>query len=237
MISFLKKLKNNKTRKTVHNVENIDIAEFNNVIAKAQKIKEKFPETATDALLDLIRIIMRKIQSEHMLSAYTQQEHGAITEINYFQHWFGDVRTFYNYKDKHLIVLEDNKNLEEQVNLKLGFDIVLPTAWSPNSIYSNLGVIGTEERKLGQFRQDTNHSVEVMMPMRIGFVSGGNHSISQGVVTSNGVITPSTIIDVSKCLEVISFDGLNWIDNKKEVVIGKPRYKEFGWVWEISKLL
>ncbi|PIT14051.1 DUF6710 family protein [Snodgrassella alvi] len=186
-----------------------------------------------DALHDLIKIIMRPIQAEHIRNAYLNSPHCAITEIKFPMDFFGFFPTDQEIKSKNL----SHEDSLEKYSLKLSSDIVLPTCWHPSSLICNLGSIGHQARPGGEFTQSGNHSVVLILPMMIGIVTGGNHSITQGILTGNGEISPSDLIDLSDELNKIYFNGKHWISSTTNQIIGSPRYPEFGWIWEIAKLL
>lgn len=78
-----------------------------------------------------------------------------------------------------------------------------------------------------------HHRAIILLPFRIGFVTNGNHRIAQAIMQGKGTLTPYKVNDISHLLYEISFDGNYWIRQGKR--IGKPRYAEFGWVWEAYK--
>ena len=114
--------------------------------------------------------------------------------------------------------------------------MVIPTLWSESSILNSLGMIG-KRRELGVFVQDINHSVTLMRPLNIVWVNGGNHSIAQGILDGEGELVPDDIYDVSRIIRGVRFDGQNWVCRKTGENLGWPMYAEFGWAWEIARLL
>ena len=217
------------------NITSLKKNQFINLMEWANKIVNQNSScfSKNEALYDLIKIVMKPIQAEHIRNAYLKQKHHAIKEISFYQDFFCS----------HSIVYEILANTTQHSNstshhsLKLASDMILPTGWHPTSLVCNLGSIGKENRKCGEFKQDYNHDVTLVLPMKIGFVNGGNHSIIQGVLSGNGEIHPKTVVDLSNKLNEVYFNGTHWIHTTSEQVIGEPRYPEFGWVWEISKLL
>ncbi|PIT52604.1 hypothetical protein BHC44_07290 [Snodgrassella alvi] len=186
-----------------------------------------------EALHDLIKIIMKPIQAEHIRNAYLSSPHNAITEIKFPMDFFG----FYPTDQEITIKYLSHEDSPVKYSLKLSSDIVLPTCWHPSSLIYNLGSIGHQARPSGEFTQNCNHRVTLILPMMIGIVTGGNHSITQGILTGNGEITPSGLVDLSDELNKIYFNGKHWISSTTNQIIGSPRYPELGWIWEIAKLL
>lgn len=204
--------------------------QFNHLMRRARQIAGSAAEHKNEALLDLIKIVMRPVQAEHIRNAYISEAHGAIRELNFSKDWFGTQNSF----DFYTALPDESPKKQHTVNLSS--DIVLPTCWHPASLSATIGVIGRKNRKCGEFAQSANHSVLFLLPMRIGFVINGNHSIAQGIICGNGQIVANEVVDLTDKLTEISFDGVYWRDRQNNK-IGTPRYAEFGWVWEISKLL
>ncbi len=94
-----------------------------------------------------------------------------------------------------------------------------------------------EGRKAGKFKQDPNHQITHIHPLHISFVTGGNHSIIQGIINGEGQLLPIEVFDITNLMKVIHFDGKNWIKSDIDKNIGSPMYPEFGWAWEIGRLL
>lgn len=183
-----------------------------------------------EALLDLIKIIMRPIQAIHMRDAYLKEQHNVIDELLFSSSMLPpSCERMLNEEDK----LPKEENIKYPIFLSK--DIVLPTNWHPQSIVSLLGKIGTDDRHCGKFRQDRNHSTTLLLPMRISFVNSGNHSISQGIITGDGTIIPENVIRLNKLFDKLAFDGENWIFLETGEPMFSPRYPEFGWIWEIAR--
>lgn len=162
---------------------------------------------------------LKPIQIRHITYAYSCAKHKAPREI-FIDDWFNN----------NAFLLDFFVPVNVQTNLLyLKHDIIFPTVWSPSSIVLN------GELPEDFVQNDINHDVTILLPFRIGFVRGGNHSIAHGILNGNGCVMPNTAIDLTPLLKEINFDGTHWVMDKK--VIGRPRYVEFGWVWEAYKYL
>lgn len=201
-----------------------DIQAFHSFLAHVQKASyhyQKEPKRQ-QALNDLIRIILKPIQCKHITNSYAVQPHMGIPSI--------EVSDFLPFALPETTLHVYNKDSHGVLYLKQ--DIVLPTTWHPSSLISSLALIQDNQ---SNFKQNINHQVILFLPFRIGFVINGNHSIAQGILKGNGIIQPNSVIDVSSLLPQITFDGKYWLKNENNKVLGRPRYKEFGWVWEAYK--
>lgn len=209
------------------------VAEFETF---SRRIQTLVSQNRVDALVDFQRLLLRPIQSHHISDAYLNPDHRSPESLNPFRD-FGPIRvpgpgtTFTEFLSKH-----GRLPVENAPAALLGRDAILPTCWSPASIMNTLGVIGTG-LKCGPWLQELNHSVTWWYPMNIYWVLGGNHSIAQGVLRAEGAVQPDDAYDLSGLFPHLSFDGETWIDSKSGTAIGKPRYKELGYVYEIGRHL
>lgn len=201
---------------------------FENVIRRADEL---LGNENLDGLKDLIKLCLRPIQSNHLLSAYIEDDHkgvesllwrdslGFLAPISIKLNNTTITKTFHEWCWSEYCFID---NEQATLSLSLTTDIVLPTPWEPNRIIRNLGSIG-EKRKQGKFIQESNHSVIYQYPLMIGWVTGG------------GYIKPDELHDISILLDAVSYNGKNWIENNKRKAIGQPLYEEFGYCWEIAK--
>ncbi|MEK8414470.1 hypothetical protein P2O56_17665, partial [Escherichia coli] len=94
--------------------------------------------------------------------------------------------------------------------------------------------IGTHKGK--PWKQDkNNHYVDLWLPWRIGFVHGGNHSITAGILAGEGSLIPEHVYDMSWMFELVRTDGNNWfVEGQKAEAVKSGRSAA---VFEIGRLL
>lgn len=212
--------------KQIRKKENIEIQQFKSFlywVTEAKAIwagKEK--DQQARVFNNLVQIALRHIQSNHIRSAYINPEHSA-TKCLELGDWFGETWTFNEWPTY------SSETSKYTVDLKN--HIVFPTPWKPSGLTKNLDLIRDGSN---DFKQSTNHLISLLLPFHIGFVKGGNHSITQGILNGNGTVIPTAIYDATPLLKDFSFDGEYWLKSGKR--FSKPRYPEFGWVWEAYKL-
>lgn len=190
----------------------------------------------THALEDMQRLIMRPIQSLHMVDAYLKERHKAVSG---FLEWSDFGIGYIPSLAKTFIELAHCNRFEKNCLpiAKLGRDIVLPTCWSHTSMMK-LGSIGEgRNRKDSSWTQDINHKLHYWYPMNIFWVDGGNHSITQGILIAEGMVTAIEGYDLSELYSYVRFDGEYWVDSVSGESIGTPRYKELGYVYEIGRYI
>lgn len=217
-------------------------ADFLNIMRRAEMLEE---QDNSEGLKDLIKLVLRKVQSVNMLDAYIKSDHhassfmetsselgfkgnipaeldGELISDKSLRGWLWSKDCFIRDKSKYPV-------------LSLSRDIIFPTPWEPMRIINNLGTIGNN-RPRGKFKQDPNHLVLYLYPLMIGFVGGGNHSLLVGILEGEGEVIPEEYYDISCLLPSVKFDGTNWVSTITGTELGSPDYPEIGWVWEIAKL-
>ncbi|MFI8556370.1 DUF6710 family protein [Pseudomonas putida] len=210
------------------------VTEFQNVMGWAKRLAA---DSNRAGLEDLIKIVLRPVQADRMRVALTRPSHRAPDGLWWTRSmgglWDGQGPdgTWLSYVCKH-----GRRDVQDFDTISLGRDVVLPTLWSESSIRKTLGAIGSG-RPCGPFQQDGNHHVTLMLPFRIAWVDGGNHSIAQGILGGEGRLIPQEVIDVSAIVAAVRYDGECWVCPTTGARLQGPIYPEFGWAWEISHLL
>src|SRR5690606_8546461 len=100
--------------------------------------------------------------------------------------------------------------------LCLARDPVLPWAWNRTSYMSALATIGSHDGQYGKkrWRQDFNHKVDLWLPWGIGFVAGGNHSITAGILAADGELVPCNAYDMCFLFDELRCDGTRFHDQR-----------------------
>lgn len=210
------------------------VTQFNNVMGWAKRLAE---DSNRAGLEDLIKIVLRPVQAAQMRAALTRHPHLAPDSL-WWTRSMGALWDGPGPNGTWLSSVLKNcwQDVDESHTVLLSRDVVLPTLWSQSSIRDSLGAIGAA-RQLGRFEQDPNHHVLLMLPLGIVWVGGGNHSITQGILSGEGQLIPSEVLDVSSVVAAVRFDGECWVCPVTGDRLEGPTYVEFGWAWEISRLL
>lgn len=180
------------------------------------------------ALRDLIRILLRPLQSEHLLSVAEWPDYQAAGQIegNYF--FFPD--QLFGNSDYWL---RDAPSIE----LNLACDPVLPTPWDRSRYVNALASIGTG-KSLGSLRQDSNHIVSLWLPWGIGFVGGGNHFILSGILSGEKtLIVAHEVFDFSPILNLVECDGAVYRRRQDGKVLAEVVDYRRAAVFEIGRLM
>lgn len=101
-------------------------------------------------------------------------------------------------------------------SLDLRTDILFPWPWHTDRMVDALSYIGRINDN--PWKQDFgNHSVSLWLPWNIGFVNGGNHSITTGILMGEGSLVPTEVYDCASLMEVVHTDGRGWFLNGEKI--------------------
>lgn len=188
-------------------------------------VAEKLP---IDALPDLIRAIVRPVQSDFLL-AVAEEGTDARPDMTPQEFFFDGLIQVTSYEK-----MKESELDRAGYPLSLASDMVLPWPWSLSRYIDNVSHIGTHKGR--PWKQDKiNHYVDLWLPWRIGFVRGGNHSITAGILAGEGTLIPDHVFDMSYLFALIRSDGVHWF------IEGQKTEAVKSWlsaaVFEIGRLL
>ncbi len=121
-------------------------------------------------------------------------------------------------------------------SLRLGIDLLLPWPWNAGRIINCLSNL-RPEGQWGKWRQDKNHCIELWLPLGIGWVHGGNHSLTVGILQGKGRVRPEVTYDISEVHKHVTCDGVAYVRKHDGSVIGPVPDLEMAAVFEIGRLM
>lgn len=199
---------------------------FKNVIEFANTLER----TGQQPLFELIKLLLRPLQSSRIASVVERPAHAAGNGIRSWTFFMGE---------KHSYLFLDNfARIEgnEEFKVRLTSDVILPSPWSRCAMASALANVGTGKPH-GPWRQDSNHYLELWLPWRIAFVIGGNHSIAAGIIAGEGELIPRYAYDMSRVLDIVSCDGAYYRFRQTGKAIAKVANQRIAAVFEIGRLI
>lgn len=205
------------------------VERFNRMLEMANGIAASKPS----ALPDLVRLLGRPVQSALMAEAAMKKLHGTNREFLKNQLLF----------DRSTVLTQDGRDtdslirqLPEMRDLRLGVDLIFTQPWHRERLSQCLSAIGVPpERKPWKYDR-INHFIEYWLPMGIGWVNGGNHSIAVGITRAEGHLPPSSTYDISPLFEHVHTDGW-WYHSKVNPKFCKVRNVEMAAIFEIGRLM
>lgn len=161
------------------------------------------------ALPDFLVAMIRPLQSDFLL-AVAEEGTDARPDMTPSEFFFKGIGML-----QDLNLMEATERNADDYPLSLATDMLLPWPWCLKRYMDNVSNIGTSKGK--PWRQDTiNHYVDLWLPWRIGFVRGGNHSITAGILAGEGTLIPDHVWDMSYLFQRVRTDGIHWfVDGEK----------------------
>jgi len=144
---------------------------FGQIMEFANRISDDEPR----ALVDLVKALLRPLQAMHLVDAIRKPQHQTLEYLSHLHFFINKPST----EAASLIWKLPSIN-PEHFRVRLWSDVALPTPWSRERYASALMHVGSGKR-CGEWRQDDNHLLHLMLPWGISFVNGGNHSIAAGM--------------------------------------------------------
>ncbi|WP_157769452.1 DUF6710 family protein [Xanthomonas campestris] len=218
---------------------NLPNSRFNNLMRTAQAIADINPA----GLHELVKAVLRPMQAEHILSI-AEFGHGSKTPIQW-QTFFGPAVRDRIYESDGMTIRPSELD-PGKYPISLARDIVLPWPWKETSYASALATIGTKKTPLtpnimhgcqGEWRQDLNHAIELWLPWRIGFVTGGNHSIAAGILAGEGTVIPYLVLDFSYLFDELAADGTAFYELEEKRRICDVHDPRVAAVFEIGRMI
>ncbi|WP_131932044.1 DUF6710 family protein [Burkholderia sp. SRS-25] len=200
--------------------------QFENIMEMAREIAQRNP----GALHDLINLLLRPYQAEALVGVVENASHQAPPSIVSSSFFFGDRRI------TPLSYGLGVKLEPDAFRVNLAKDTILPWPWNRQRIAGALAHIGPG-KSMGKWRQDPNHQVMLWLPWGISFVGGGNHSITAGIISGDGEITPGEVRDMSELLDLVECDGRYYRETSSRKTIAAVEDERIAAVFEIGRLM
>jgi len=182
----------------------------------------------------LARIMASPIQARSLTSAVWSEPHKT-QKAEYFESLFFDWSTPLNEIGQIAYDLV-RPHTSKKYRLRLGVDPLIPTPWHRECLAHAMATIGFGKVQ-GAWREDLNHSVSLLLPMGIGLVGGGNHSIATGLANGEGSVTSTNVVDISVLFPLVRYDGVAFFRTDNGQELSRPRYEESGVLFEIGRLM
>lgn len=201
---------------------------------KSQQYNGKNLSFETHPIIDVIRLLGRKLQTEYMVDALYREDESVLYKLTPSDVFF-DIREPLTSDGKVLRDLKREVNSDRRVHL--GRDLILPCPWKRYRYIDAFVSIGNGRRN-GSWEQDfNNHYVEVWLPIGIAWVHGGNHSIASGIVQGVGELKPESIFDISDVYDYVYTDGETYRSKLDGRFISSVNHIEFAAIFEIGRMM
>jgi hypothetical protein len=197
------------------------------VLTVAEEIAKKNPE----ALKDFVYLLGRKIQNHYMCRVVSQFD--SMADSFAPEHVWFPKSVPLNTSRQSLDTLR--QTVESTRTLHLASNVVLPWPWKQERVIDNFIDLGANRK---EWKQDfRNHSVEYWLPFGIGWVHGGNHSITLGIVQGQGNITTDSVYDMSALFLLVHFNGIAFIRTDNGEVLSEVESFEFACIFEVGRIM
>ncbi|MCL9661023.1 hypothetical protein L2089_10030 [Paenibacillus hunanensis] len=236
--------KNGGLAKLVTSNHHIQKKQFNRMISVAEEIFKKAEEHQVKTnykhpILNYVKLLGMNLQTDYITNLLYDDDHEDIQKYPSISPWLP-------FFDLSLKVSLDGKNLHDMIFCKvenrvievdLNQDLVLPWPWNFSRFVNSISSIGVS-RPWGEWKQDTsNHDIQILLPMGICFVGGGNHSIASGIIYGEGKLHSEDIYDFSEIYKYVYTDGLEYRRVEDGSKISDVKNLEFAVIFEVGRMM
>ncbi|GMB89975.1 hypothetical protein NHP190002_06560 [Helicobacter ailurogastricus] len=209
---------------------------FDNLIECAKRIKEKADVSCRhQCFLELIRAILRPLQSELLLGAL---EEGEQTNEKIFDKEESIRKLFEVDVMNRMWRLGCEKEFDvSRHELCFYKDIIFDIPWHRGPYDSYIEALcNFGSGKPQEWKQDIgNHQVVLWLPWRIAFAENGKHSIAAGILNATSTpLKPTAIYDMSSVLDLIDTDGEHYYYKETKEIIAKVESGRYAAVFKIG---
>ena len=121
--------------------------------------------------------------------------------------------------------------------IDLSKDIIIPNPWDATRLYKNIINMGTTQNNIDWKEDINNHHVNLYLPLGIAFSCNGHHSITAGVLKTEGVVNPKEIYDISPLYKHVYCDGMYYKRTYNNTTIRPVKNIEFAAIFEIGRII
>lgn len=199
-----------------------------------KKSKDSLNEKTEHPLIDVVRLVGRKLQSQYLTNLLYHRDEALIPNLFPEEVLFDPLARITKEGTNFQDVMRELKT--EKV-ISLNRDLVLPWPWKKSRLITCIALIG-QGRRWGQWSQDcNNHYVDLWLPMGIAWVYGGNHSISAGIIQGKGEVIPRYVYDIRNVYDYVYCDGVNYYRKEDGSIISPVMNAEFAAIFEIGRIM
>ncbi len=126
-------------------------------------------------------------------------------------------------------------SFKKQIKISIHSTPIITFPWRRERLLKNLQLIG--ELPNNPFKPNENHCYNIyVFPLNLVLIENGHHSTATALLENNTEITIDHYIDLSILYDSIYFNGTYFKNTHYHAKIS-PKYKEFGIIFEIGRLL
>ncbi|GAA4880314.1 hypothetical protein GCM10023310_70630 [Paenibacillus vulneris] len=235
----------NKTSKVSgsDNAAEVQQQQFTRMISMAQDILKNSDEHTPSKeykhpIFNFIKLLGMKMQTDYLTYLLYADDYGETRKYPDITPWhtFFDISAVLTLDGKKFYDILFGNKLETQFKVDLTEDLVLPWPWNVDRYVTSITSIGSS-RPWGEWEEDSNHRVDMYLPLGICFVRGGNHSITSGIISGKGTVTTSKVYDISLVYDYVYTDGIYYRRTADNSIISSVQFIEFAVIFEIGRML
>lgn len=201
---------------------------FQNALYFAKDLLRQFPVRGQGVhpLLDFVRLIGKGLQAQYL------------TNILYYVDW-PDLPEAYFTELGWGMRFEEVYDCLKRVDSKphrVCKDLLLPFPGSGQKLIRDMVHIGPG-RKWGDWQQNMNHHIELWLPLGLGWVHSGEHSVTVALLQESSQVMAEDVFHMGPLLERFYCDGEFYRLQEDDSIAGPVHCLEMAVLFELGRLM
>ena len=197
---------------------------FQELVTFGKYLAERNPP----ALRDYIKALARPRQWEHLTYILSRELHDSLDPVSWTNLFFVPEGPAGN------LLFELPRRVPREAVIDLTSEVVLANPWHRKQLLNSLASIGGQANPWQQDR--INHRVELLDPLGICLVHGGNHSITAGILKGEGQIRVDEVTDLRPLLGALETDG-EVFRTVQGIPAGRVVNTHYAAIFQLAKLI
>lgn len=201
---------------------------FQNALAFAKDLLRQFPARGHGAhpLLDFVRLIGKGLQAQYLTHMFYLADRPLLPDSSFTDLGWG-------MSSEELFECLTRVNNQPYRVCK---DLLLPFPWNRQKLIRDMAYIGPGKR-WGSWRQSVSHHIALWLPIGLGWVYAGDHSVTVALLQETAQITAEDIFHMGPLLERFYCDGEFYRRQEDDSIAGPVQCMEMAVLFEVGRLM
>lgn len=115
-------------------------------------------------------------------------------------------------------------------------ELLLPFPWDRQKLIRDMTHIGPG-KEWGDWRQNVSHHIELWLPLGLGWVRSGDHSLSVAILQESAQVMADDVFHMGELLERFYCDGEFYRRQEDDSIAGPVQCLEMAVLFELGRLM
>jgi len=178
-------------------------------------------------LLDFVRLIGKGLQAQYLPNIIYTADRPSLPEANFATLGCGmSIGDLYDC----LVRVDDTRPR------RVCKDLLLPFPWDGQKLMCDMAHIGPG-KKWGDWQKNVNHHIELWLPLGLGWVHSGDHSLVVAIMQESAQVMADEVFHMGPLLETYYCDGEFYRRQEDDSIVGPVQCLEIAVLFELGRLM